>query len=451
MRIGTVTTSGVLTDQTTPSFSHTNDVTANKLYVIVEERNASADNITAITYNSVALTAVSDASNGNYRIRTFYLDSPATGANTLAVTFAGNVDAVFITAIACIDAATGAPVASNTATGTGTTASVAVTPTVNGAFVFGSVNRDFDSSGDSFTPGNTMTARSAVGSPTQICVNNRTFDHVTGGTARTATWTLNDSAAWVAVADAINPSVATWALDAISFKNREDGATSPEVWSHTCSGSDRILIVGTQYYVGSGGGGNVVITDVTYAGVSMTALATYTPQSSAGGGSIGLYYLVAPSTGANNISVSWTGSNSYLGGTASSYVSIGQSPTIHASGADTFEVSTTATVSLTSMTIGDLIVGIGGGGGGSADLGAGTSNAVTIAQQSMGYLYAVASSDTIDFSTTNDWISAIGVAFAQAVASGPATLKVKKGVAVASVKTMKGLTIATTKTAKGLA
>lgn len=450
MRIGTVTTSGVLTDQTTPSFSHTNDATANKLYVIVEERNAAADNITAITYNSVALTAISDASNGTYRIRTFYLDSPATGANTLAVTFAGNVDALFITAIACIDAATGAPVASNTATGTGTTASVAVTPTVNGAFVFGSSNRDFDNSGDSLTPGNTMTARSAVGSPTQICVNNRTFDHVSGGTARTATWTLNDSAAWVAVADAINPSVATWALDAVSFKNREDGATSPEVWAHTCAGSDRALIVGLQYYVGSGGGGNVVITGVTYNGVSMTELATYSPQSSSGGGSIAFFYLAAPATGTNNISVSWTGSNSYLGGTASSFVNIGQSPTIHDSDADDFSITSTAQVSLSGLTIGDLIVGIGGGGGASGQPSAGTSNAVIIAQQSMGYLMAVGTSDTIDFTSSSDWFAAIAFALAQQVASGPATLKVKKGVAIASVKTMKGTAIASVKVGKGL-
>lgn len=450
MRIGTVTTSGVLTDQTTPSFAVVVDATANKLYVQVEERNASADNITAITYNSVALTAVSDRTNGNYRIRTFYLDSPATGSNTLAITFAGNVDAVFITAYSLIAASAGAPISSNTATGTGTTATVSATPTINGGFVFGACNRDFDNSSDSLTSSNMMTIRSTVSSPTQICVNNRSFDHVSGGTARAATWTLNDSSAWVAVADAIDPAAATWAIDSVSFKNREDGATSPEVWAHTVAGTDRFLIVGLQYYVGSGGGGNVAITGVTYNGVAMTQIASVSPQSSSGGGSIAFYYLANPDTGTNNISVSWTGSNSYLGGTASSFVGINQTPTITASGADDFTVGTTAQVSLTGMTIGDLIVGIGGGGGGSANLGSGTSLAVIIAQQSMGYLMAVASSDTIDFTMSNDWFAAIGVAYAPFIASGPATLKSKKGVLAAAVKSMKGVPIAQVKSAKGL-
>lgn len=68
--------------------------------------------------------------------------------------------------------------------------------------------------------------------------------------------------------------------------------------SHTCSGSNRLLVViitidGTETVSGT----------PTYAGVNMTQLLNIAP----GNFRVYMYYLVAPSTGANNISISFSG------------------------------------------------------------------------------------------------------------------------------------------------
>lgn len=101
--------------------------------------------------------------------------------------------------------------------------------------------------------------------------------------------------------------------------------SSSQTLSHTCSGADRLLVVAIVI------DGTETVTAITYAGVSMTQLVTVAP----GNFRIYLFYLLAPATGANNISVTLSG-NQDVGIMAASYTGVAQSsPTDGtASGAD---------------------------------------------------------------------------------------------------------------------
>ena len=103
------------------------------------------------------------------------------------------------------------------------------------------------------------------------------------------------------------------AVDAVT--EASGSGAGPFTWSHTCSGSNRILMVGVSYY-DSGD----TISALTYNSVSMTVV----PSSTVSNGQYTstLYYLVAPATGSNTVSVTFTGgvfdfkagSISYTGG-----------------------------------------------------------------------------------------------------------------------------------------
>ena len=93
---------------------------------------------------------------------------------------------------------------------------------------------------------------------------------------------------------------ATIAFDAHTEAGAVDIAAppaSPQTFSHTCSGSDRLLVVTVEMRGGSGG----VITGVTYAGVAMTQVTT---ESISGSAHCTIWYLVAPATGSNTVSIS---------------------------------------------------------------------------------------------------------------------------------------------------
>lgn len=91
------------------------------------------------------------------------------------------------------------------------------------------------------------------------------------------------------------------ALD--SSSSSEASAATSLTYSHTCSGTNRILIVGIGSDDNPGDGD--IVTGVTYNGVAMTQIvkritdnATFTNRYAY------LYYLINPASGANNIVVS---------------------------------------------------------------------------------------------------------------------------------------------------
>lgn len=102
-----------------------------------------------------------------------------------------------------------------------------------------------------------------------------------------------------------------------------DTTTTSSLWSsvtsitfsHTCSGSDRMLFVATANNTGAN------ISGVTYNGVAMTQIWTI---NNAAPSKMYFWYLIAPATGANNITVTATGTCSIIAKSVS-YTGVKQS------------------------------------------------------------------------------------------------------------------------------
>ena len=93
---------------------------------------------------------------------------------------------------------------------------------------------------------------------------------------------------------------------AIAFDATANGAVNPGTsvtFSHTCTGSNLILLLGISYYQST----TDDITAVTYNTVAMTRIITVTNSTSPTQISF-LYYLLNPATGANDVVVSKTSS-----------------------------------------------------------------------------------------------------------------------------------------------
>lgn len=97
------------------------------------------------------------------------------------------------------------------------------------------------------------------------------------------------------------------AFDAASSFN-ETTVDGTSTWNHTCSGSDRCLIVGVSHFSGA----PRTISSVTYNGVAMTSLGKNDGNS--GVASVELFKLVAPATGSNAILVTFSAAALMIGG-----------------------------------------------------------------------------------------------------------------------------------------
>jgi hypothetical protein len=107
----------------------------------------------------------------------------------------------------------------------------------------------------------------------------------------------------------VTPPAGQVVFDAVGPSSAGAGAAgqaSPLTWSHTCTGADRLLLVGVCF------GATVVPTTVaaTYNGVAMTELGSV--LSNAGtAGQARLFALLAPATGANTVSVTYSGGSGF--------------------------------------------------------------------------------------------------------------------------------------------
>lgn len=129
------------------------------------------------------------------------------------------------------------------------------------------------------------------------------------------------------------------AFDAVSGAQTVGSAHTSQTWSHTCSGSDLILFVIIGTYNSLGGG---KISGVTYGGVAMTRYNGEQAQQS--NQQVSVYYLLNPSTGANNVVASFA-SQTYSWCSAASYSGVSQS------GFPDNEVDSTGTGTSISSTI----------------------------------------------------------------------------------------------------
>lgn len=127
------------------SWSHTCTGTDLVLLVGVQTRSTTIYAVTGITYNGVALTKIDhqDGAN-NVRSELWYLIAPATGANTVEVTFENTPTRASAGAISLTGADQTAPIeASNKATGDTSNPTAAVVTVTDNAWAVASVmNRD---------------------------------------------------------------------------------------------------------------------------------------------------------------------------------------------------------------------------------------------------------------------------------------------------------------------
>lgn len=246
---------------------------------------------------------------------------------------------------------------------------------------------------------------------------------------------------------------------AIAFDAKTDkqqGAATSLTFSHTCTGSNLILFVGAQT------GDNLLldqVTGITYNSVAMTraCIQNAVPSNSAHY----LYYLLNPSTGANNVVISVTGGSQTIRGMATSYTGVGGGFDVTATNA----VASDGSNPMILTTNIDPVSSSGAwavvfGQDNQTDLLAGTGLTMRTTQDGSGFgMYdtngIVSGSVNLGLNVNSGslgyYIASCVASFKATAVVGPANMKTWDGLASASVKTMDGLAIASVKTWDGLA
>lgn len=186
----------------------------------------------------------------------------------------------------------------------------------------------------------------------------------------------------------------TIAFDAAS--NTSTSGASPMTWSHTCTGSNRALVV----VISQTTGGDV--SAVTYNGTAMTQVDI---SNFTGTKQLYTYLLLAPASGAHTVSISFTSTN--LSAVAASYTGVKQASGPDAHNKFTGASSTSYAESLSSVADNCWhISGVGGSNPANA-ISAGASTTVrqhteanqTVAIADTNALITPAGSNTLNFSS----------------------------------------------------
>lgn len=111
------------------------------------------------------------------------------------------------------------------------------------------------------------------------------------------------------------------ALDSSSKNGTTWGSGTSLSWSHTCSGTDRVLLVMSYVYNGTAASA----TSITYNGVALTKADGVASTLESNNQYVELWYLVAPATGANTITINYSASVSNSSGDAISFTGVDQS------------------------------------------------------------------------------------------------------------------------------
>lgn len=196
-------------------------------------------------------------------------------------------------------------------------------------------------------------------------------------------------------------------------------------WSHTCTGTNRLLTVAVA--VGTGGTDSMTAS-ATYAGVAMTSAGKVHTNGYING-YVQLFYLVAPPTGANTVVVTTSAAPSSIVGGSVSFTGADQTTPL-GTAQTAFGNGTAASVAVASTTTGNMVVdAIADGSGGETssktlrwkkDLN--TSTAAGNAAQSTA---AAGGSVTMSYTTNSDYwgivaaevLAAVSTATQQAAAS----------------------------------
>lgn len=140
-------------------------------------------------------------------------------------------------------------------------------------------------------------------------------------------------------------------LDATSSAINQTDIVTPFIvsWSHTCTGSNLILLVAH-----SSSDPADTISGITYNGVALTKAKE---QVNTGANISSLWYLVAPATGANTIEVTSNNSVTNVNGMALSLTGVDQTTPIDAAGVgNQADAADSISVSITTVTDGAWVV-----------------------------------------------------------------------------------------------
>ncbi len=112
---------------------------------------------------------------------------------------------------------------------------------------------------------------------------------------------------------------------AIAFDTATDGggvaggSNTNITWSHTCNGSNRLLVVAVEV---AGNSGSNLVSGVTYNSVALTKRSEQ--SSSSNGTNLSFWYLINPATGSNTVSVTTFSAEVVLVGSSASYNGVKQ-------------------------------------------------------------------------------------------------------------------------------
>lgn len=106
-------------------------------------------------------------------------------------------------------------------------------------------------------------------------------------------------------------------LDATSQGGGNPSNGYPVSWSHTCSGTDRLLVVGTTHANGASS-----LTGITYNGVAMTMIAQQAGLANLINSA--LFYMINPPSGTHTITISGGGGSPTIWGAAASFTNADQ-------------------------------------------------------------------------------------------------------------------------------
>lgn len=204
-------------------------------------------------------------------------------------------------------------------------------------------------------------------------------------------------------------------------------------WSHTCTGSDRILLVWVLDNVAG------AVTGVTYNGVSMTRIIA--PYQ----GYINVYHtlygLLAPATGSNTVSVSFSSSSSWGGGVSTSYTGVDQSALPTLTDSDTSAPTKVASITSNITTaVGDswLVCQSRSGSSGNTVAGTGATerygtNGFSQVYDSGGSLGAAGSKSITTTVATTEVMSQIAVAITPVTVPTTSSVEVKSIAGISNI------------------
>ena len=354
--------SGTTANGTSLSWSHTASGT-DRLVLVGVSVGVISDTphtISSVTYGGQAMTSVDRQETNNNvgdsgYVELFSLVNPPTGAQTIVVTKASTACDILGGSISFtgVDQTTPLVTANEvSAGGTANPISLTVTSSVGNMVV------------DAVCKGSALAAPTGSGMTNRILRNvnagsgagNLSMSTKAGAASNVLTYANSDSEFWGIIGvDVKAAPVGTVAFDAAavsgSLSNQQSGS-----WNHTCSGSDRYLVVGLSGFMSGANSLSAVV--VKYNNVTMTKLGG---SQANGVNQAVLWGLVNPASGTNAVTFSGVVPNfPEFGGCSVSFTGVHQTTSI-----GTLNFSATLDNVAITLATGDMGVDIIYGGSGS--------------------------------------------------------------------------------------